>query len=82
MAPSCCPDCLAASTAQPQHQVQRRLLLDIVLSQRTAVLQLLVEEDQPIWSGGMPFSILDLGLDAVAGVAAVATIPAIEPPLN
>ena len=39
-------DLLAA--AQAQHQVQGALLLDVVVSQRAAVLQLLAGEDQAL----------------------------------
>jgi hypothetical protein len=36
------------AAAQAQHQVQRRLLLDVVVGQRAAVLQLLAGEDQAL----------------------------------
>jgi len=38
----------AAPTTQPQHQVQRGLLLDVVVRQRAAVLQLLPRENQAL----------------------------------
>ena len=36
------------AAAQAQHQVQRRLLLDVVVRQRAAVLQLLARKDQAL----------------------------------
>jgi hypothetical protein len=36
------------ATAQAQHQVQRRLLLNVVVGQRAAVLQLLAGEDEAL----------------------------------
>ncbi len=39
------------AAAQAQHQVQRALLLDIVVSQRAAVLQLLASKDQALLVG-------------------------------
>ena len=40
------------ATAQAQHQVQGGLLLDVVVSQGAAVLQLLAGEDQALLVGG------------------------------
>lgn len=34
------------ATAQAQHQVERRLLLDVVIGERATVFQLLAREDQ------------------------------------
>jgi hypothetical protein len=39
------------ATAQAQHQVQRRLLLDVVVGQGAAILQLLAGEDQALLVG-------------------------------
>jgi len=36
------------ATAQAQHQVQRRLLLDVVVGERAAVLQLLTGKDEAL----------------------------------
>ena len=47
---------------QPQHQVQRRLLLDAVVGQRPAVLELLAREDQPLLVRRDALLVLDLGL--------------------
>ena len=43
------PGLLAA--AQAQHQVQRRLLLDVIVRQRSAILQLLARENQALLIG-------------------------------
>ena len=40
------------TTAQAQHQVQRGLLLDIVVGQGAAVLQLLSGKDEALLVGG------------------------------
>merc|ERR1719335_374459 len=42
---------LHRATAQAQHQVERRLLLDVVVAQRAAVLQLLARKDQALLLG-------------------------------
>jgi len=56
---------LLGASAQPQHQVQRRLLLDIVVAQGSAVLKLLTGKDKPLLVWRDAFLILDLGLDIV-----------------
>uniref|UniRef100_A0A453L3A1 Uncharacterized protein n=1 Tax=Aegilops tauschii subsp. strangulata TaxID=200361 RepID=A0A453L3A1_AEGTS len=61
----------AAAPAEAQHQVERRLLLDVVVGQRAALLQLLPGEDQPLLVRRYTFLVLDLGLDIVDGVAAL-----------
>uniref|UniRef100_A0A453L3E9 Uncharacterized protein n=1 Tax=Aegilops tauschii subsp. strangulata TaxID=200361 RepID=A0A453L3E9_AEGTS len=60
-----------AAPAEAQHQVERRLLLDVVVGQRAALLQLLPGEDQPLLVRRYTFLVLDLGLDIVDGVAAL-----------
>jgi len=42
---------LLATTAQAQHQVQRRLLLDVVVAQRAAIFKLLAGKDQALLVG-------------------------------
>jgi len=42
---------LLGTTAQTQDQVERRLLLDVVVGQRPAVLELLAGEDQALLVG-------------------------------
>ena len=37
-----------------QHQVESGLLLDVVVRQSAAILQLLASKDKTLWSGGMP----------------------------
>ena len=46
------------ATAQAQHQVQRALLLDVVVGQGAAVLQLLAREDQALLVGGNALLVL------------------------
>ena len=48
--------------------MERGLLLDIVVRQRPAVLQLLAREDQPLLVRRDALLVLDLGLDIVNGV--------------
>merc|ERR1712138_394148 len=57
--------------AQAEHQVQRRLLLDVVVRERAAVLELLAGEDEPLLVGRDALLVLDLALDVVDGVAAL-----------
>ena len=56
------------AAAQAQHQVERRLLLDVVVGQGAAVLELLAGEDQALLVGGDALLVLDLGLDVLDGV--------------
>ena len=58
-----------SATAQAEHQVERRLLLDVIVRQRAAVLELLAGENQTLLVGGDALLILDLGLDIVDRVA-------------
>ena len=39
---------VVAAAAQPQHQVERGLLLDVVVRQRAAILELLARKDQAL----------------------------------
>jgi len=48
--------------------VKGRLLLDVVIGQRPAVLQLLTGEDQPLLVWGDSLLVLDLGLDVLDGI--------------
>ena len=59
---------LLAAAAQAQHQVEGRLLLDVVVRQRAAVLELLACEDQALLVGRDALLVLDLGFDVVDGV--------------
>ena len=53
------------TTAQAEHQVQSRLLLDVVVRQGAAVLQLLARENKALLVWGNALLVLDLGLDIV-----------------
>jgi hypothetical protein len=50
----------AHTSSQTQHQVQRGLLLDVVVAQRAAILQLLASEDQALLIRGNTLLVLDL----------------------
>ena len=47
------------STTQPEHQVESALLLDVVVREGPAVLQLLTSEDEPLLVGRDPFLVLN-----------------------
>ena len=53
------------TAAQAQHQVERRLLLDVVVREGAAVLELLAREDEALLIRGDALLVLDLGLDVV-----------------
>lgn len=59
---------LGHTTAQAQHQVKGRLLLDVVVGEGAAVFELLAGEDQALLVGRNALLVLDLGLDIVDGV--------------
>ena len=69
-------DCLASesldkdlhSTSETEHQVKSGLLLDVVVGEGAAVLQLLASEDETLLIGRNSLLVLDLGLDLVDGV--------------
>jgi len=57
------------AAAESEHEVQRRLLCNVVIAQRAAVLELLAREDQPLLVRGDALLVLDLlfhALDCVA----------------
>jgi len=56
------------TASQTQHEMQGGLLLDVVIRQSPAVLQLLPGEDQPLLVRRDPLLVLDLGLNIVDGV--------------
>ena len=60
---------LHGAAAQAQDQVQRALLLDVVVGEGAAVLQLLAGEDEALLVRGDALLVLDLGLDVVHAVA-------------
>merc|ERR1719504_233693 len=53
------------STSQSQHQVESRLLLDVVVRESAAVLQLLAREDQSLLIRRNALLVLDLLLHVV-----------------
>ena len=56
------------TSSQPKDEVQRGLLLNVVVSQRAAVLQLLAGEDQALLIRRNALLVLDLLLDVLDGV--------------
>ena len=60
-------DGLAAS-AQSQHQMESRLLLNVVIGESSAVLKLLSSENQSLLIRGDALLVLDLRLDVLNGV--------------
>jgi hypothetical protein len=56
---------LAVATAQAQDEVQRGLLLDVVVGERAAILELLARKDQTLLVRRDALLVLDLGLDIV-----------------
>ncbi len=59
------------SSPQAQHKVERGFLLDVIIGQGAAVLQLLAGEDEPLLVRGDPFLVLDLRLHVVDRVGAL-----------
>ena len=57
------------TTTQTEHQVKRGFLLDVVVAQRAAVLELFPGEDETLLVWGDAFFVLDLGLHVLDGVA-------------
>jgi len=57
------------ATAETQHQVERRLLLDVVVGQSATVLELLAGEDQTLLVRRNSLFVLNLGFDILNGVA-------------
>ena len=51
-----------------KHQVKGGLLLDVVVREGAAILELLPGKDQALLVGGNPLLVLDLGFDVVDGV--------------
>merc|ERR1719319_454368 len=52
----------SVSSAQTQHQMQRRLLLNIIIRQRTPILELFARENQSLLLGRNSLLILNLRL--------------------
>merc|ERR1712227_856503 len=53
------------SSPKPQDEVESRLLLDVVVREGPAILELLPSEDQPLLVWGDPLLVLDLGLNVL-----------------
>ena len=60
---------LLATTTEAKHQVKGALLLDVVVGEGAAILELLAGEDQALLVRGNALLVLDLLLDIVDGVA-------------
>ena len=56
------------ATTEPEHEVERRLLLDVVVGQGAAVLKLLSGENEALLIRGNALLVLDLRLDVVDGI--------------
>jgi hypothetical protein len=59
---------LLGASAKTEHQVEGGLLLDVVVGEGAAVLELLTGEDETLLVRGDALLVLDLGLDVVDGV--------------
>ena len=57
------------AATQTEHQVKRRLLLDVVVGERAAVLELPAREDEALLVKGDTLLVLDLALHHLDGVA-------------
>ena len=53
------------TAAEAEDEVKRRLLLEVVIAECAAVLELLSSEDEALLIGGNAFLVLNLGLDVV-----------------
>merc|ERR1712127_904216 len=56
------------TSPQTEHKVKSALLLDVVVGQSPAILELLASKDQPLLVRGDALLVLDLGLDILDGV--------------
>ena len=59
---------LLGTTTQAEDEVEGALLLDVVVAEGAAILELLAGEDQALLVRGDSLLVLDLGLDIVDGV--------------
>ena len=59
---------LAVATAETKHEVQGGLLLDVVIRESAAILELLAREDETLLVRGNALLVLNLSLDVVDGV--------------
>merc|ERR1711935_637189 len=56
------------TSPQAEHKMKSALLLDVVVGESPAILELLASEDQPLLVRGDALLVLDLGLDVLDGV--------------
>ena len=56
------------ASSEPQDEVKSGFLLDVVVREGAAVLELLSGEDEPLLIWGNAFLVLDLSLDSLNGV--------------
>jgi hypothetical protein len=59
---------LAVPSTKPEHEVEGRLLLDVVVRESPAIFELLTGEDEPLLVWRDALFVLDLGLDVLDGV--------------
>jgi hypothetical protein len=59
---------LLTTTTEAEDQVESGLLLDVVVAQGAAILELLTSKDKSLLVRGNALLVLDLGLDVVNGV--------------
>ena len=59
---------LLVPSPQAKNQMQSGLLLNVVVREGPAILELLASKDQPLLIWGNSFLVLDLGLDILDGV--------------
>merc|ERR1712226_1010000 len=56
------------TTSESEDEMEGRFLLDVVVGESTAILELLSSEDESLLIGRNSFLVLDLGLDVLNGV--------------
>ena len=56
------------SSTETEHEMQSRLLLNVVVGEGSSILELLTSEDKTLLIGWDSLLVLDLGLDVVNGV--------------
>lgn len=59
---------LLSATPEPEHQMERRLFLDIIIGQSPAILKLFAGKDQPLLIRRDSFFVLDLGLNILDSI--------------
>merc|ERR1711881_804120 len=62
---------LLTSSTETEHKVKGGLLLDVVVLESAAILELLASEDETLLVRGDALLVLDLGLDGLNGVGAL-----------